>query len=208
MTRFEKGFAMLIEETNVPDAALPVDALKAHLRLGSGFGHDDLQDEVLRGFLRAAMAAVEARTGKALMAREFMQSSDDLGGAAFLVLAVAPVTVIVSVTLVSRTGAEEAVSPEIFWLERDPSAPKLRAAAACLPGPERGGTLQVRYLAGYGPEFDDIPADLRQAVLMLAAHFYEYRHDTALSDGCMPFGVTSLIERFRNLRIGFTGART
>ena len=28
---------MLIEETAVPDAALPVDAFKAHLRLGQWF---------------------------------------------------------------------------------------------------------------------------------------------------------------------------
>ncbi|QUJ77962.1 head-tail connector protein [Sulfitobacter albidus] len=199
---------MLIEETNVPDAALPVDALKAHLRLGSGFGQDTVQDGVLAGFLRAALAAVEARTGKALMAREFTQSVGELRGAEALNLAVAPVTVIASVTLVSRDGAEQTVSPDIYWLERDGHTPKLRAAAACLPGPERGGALRVRFLAGFGAEFDDLPADLRQAVLMLAAHYYEYRHDTALSDGCMPFGVSSLIERFRNLRIGLSGART
>jgi uncharacterized phiE125 gp8 family phage protein len=36
---------------------------------------------------------------------------------------------------------------------------------------------------------------------MLAAHFYEYRHETALGSGCMPFGVTSLIERYRPLRL-------
>ena len=37
---------------------------------------------------------------------------------------------------------------------------------------------------------------------MLAAHYYEYRNDTGLSDSCMPFGVTSLIQRYRPLRIG------
>ena len=41
---------------------------------------------------------------------------------------------------------------------------------------------------------------------MLAAHYYEYRHETRLGDGCMPFGVSSLIERYRPLRIGL-GAR-
>jgi uncharacterized phiE125 gp8 family phage protein len=56
-------------------------------------------------------------------------------------------------------------------------------------------------VAGYGAAWSDLPADLAQAVLMLAAHYYEYRHDTALSGGCMPFGVTSLLERYRPLRI-------
>ena len=62
---------MLIEETTVPDAALPVDEFKAHLRQGTGFGEDTLQDEVLRSFLRASIAAIEARTGKVLMERAF-----------------------------------------------------------------------------------------------------------------------------------------
>ena len=56
---------MLIEETAVPLAALPLAEFKAHLRLGTGFADDDIQDPVLESFLRAAMAAIEARTGKA-----------------------------------------------------------------------------------------------------------------------------------------------
>ena len=50
---------MLIEETTVPDGVLPVAAFKAHLRLGSGFDTDDVQDALVRSFLRAALAAIE-----------------------------------------------------------------------------------------------------------------------------------------------------
>ncbi len=46
--------------------------LREHLRLGTGFGEDGLQDPVLAGFLRAALAAIEGRTGKALIARDFL----------------------------------------------------------------------------------------------------------------------------------------
>jgi len=99
------------------------------------------------------------------------------------------------------------VPQDVYWLERDGHRPRLRATAACLPAPETGGEIRVRFLAGYGPEWDDVPADMQQAVLMLAAHYYEYRHDTALAGGCMPFGVTSLIERFRSLRLGRSGVQ-
>ena len=47
---------MLIEETTVPEAALPLAEFKAHLRLGTGFSDDDVQDPVLPGFLRAALS--------------------------------------------------------------------------------------------------------------------------------------------------------
>lgn len=198
---------MLITETHVPDAALPVAALKAHLRMGTGFGDDTLQDAVLGSFLRAAMAAIEAGTGKVLLEREFTLAVSSLRNASALPLTVAPVTVIADVQLIMRSGIETTVHSSVYWLERDAQTPRLRAAAACLPGPERGGELRVRFLAGYGPEWEDVPSDLQQAVLMLAAHYYEYRHDTALGTGCMPFGVTALIERFRTLRMGRSGAQ-
>jgi len=112
------------------------------------------------------------------------------------------------VQVVARNGASRTVDAAAYWLERDSVTPRLRATGAALPHPETGGELRVRFLAGFGPEWDDVPADLRQAVLMLATHYYEYRHDTALDGGCMPFGVTSLIERFRSLRLGRSGVRT
>ena len=83
---------MLIEETAVPSEALPVDAFKAHLRLGTGFSEDTLQEPVLESFLRAAMSAIEARTGKILIERDFSWTltawRDETGQA----LPVAPVT--------------------------------------------------------------------------------------------------------------------
>ena len=198
---------MLIEETNVPDAALPVAAFKAHLRMGTGFAEDTLQDAVLGSFLRASMAAIEARTVKVLIEREFTPSVTTLRDTDAVALTVAPVTVIADVQRVSRSGAQQLVDAGTYWLERDGHTPRLRATGASLPTLETGGELRVRFLAGYGPEWDDVPVDMQQAVLMLAAHYYEYRHDTALAAGCMPFGVTSLIERFRVMRLGCSGAQ-
>ncbi len=50
---------------------MPVQALKNHLRLGTGFADDGMQDGLIEGYLRAAMAAIEGRIGKALIARQF-----------------------------------------------------------------------------------------------------------------------------------------
>lgn len=48
-----------------------MQALKDHLRLGSGFADDGMQDGLIEGYLRAAMAAIEGRIGKVLLARRF-----------------------------------------------------------------------------------------------------------------------------------------
>lgn len=192
---------MLIEETTVPDAALPVEQFKAHLRLGTGFGEDGLQDGVLKGFLRAAIAAIEARTGKVLISRDFSWTLSAWRDRTGQVLPVAPVSDVTLVTLVDALGGETEMAAEGYRLEVDSQRPRMRPLGALLPVVPTGGSVRIGFNAGYAADWGGLPADLGQAVLLLAAHYYEYRNETALSDGCMPFGVTSLIQRYRPMRI-------
>lgn len=193
---------MLTEVTPIADAALPVAAFKTHLRLGSGFGSDDVQDPVVSSFLRAAIAAVEGRTGKVLIARSFSVSVREWRSCEAFVMPTAPVTAITQVERVERTGTRTVVNAQSYWLEADAQTPRLRATGGSLPGIPAGGSVVIAFDAGYAAAWEGVPADLRQAVLMLAAHYYEYRNDTGLSDGCMPFGVSSLIDRYKRVRIG------
>ena len=192
---------MLVEETTVATAALPIAQFKEHLRLGSGFAEDDVQDPVLESFLRAAMAAIEARTGKILLERDFTWSSTVLRNAARLDLPLAPVLSITAVVLRDFGGVETPVDPQELRFVTDTQQPHLLPVGGCLPGIPTGGEIRVAFVAGYGPAWSDLPADLAQAVMMLAAHYYEFRTDVALDAGCMPFGVAALIERFRNIRL-------
>ncbi len=196
---------MLIEEAIVPDEVLPLAAFKAHLRLGTGFAEDDVQEPVLVSFLRAALAAIEARIGKALIAREFSWSVTHWRDAACETLPLAPVSQVSAVELVDASKASAALDPAQYGLEQDGQRPKLISLGAGFESIPRGGKAVIRFVAGYGEAWDDVPNDLAQAVFLLAAHYYEYRDETALARGCMPFGVQSLLERYRPMRL-FTGA--
>jgi len=192
---------MLIEETAVPEAALPIAQFKAHLRLGTGFSDDDVQGPVLASFLRAAIASIEARTGKVLIERVFSWELVAWRTSYGQALPVAPVTAIEDVVLRHMSGSAEVANPAHFRLEKDTHRPRLVPVGAILLPVPSGGAVVVRFRAGFGAAWGDLPADLGQAVLLLAAHYYEYRADTALGGGCMPFGVTSLIERYRTVRL-------
>ena len=74
-----------------------------------------------------------------------------------------------------------------------------------LPRIPRSGHAEIRFLAGYGAAWEEVPADLRQAVLLLAAHYYENRSEAPQVAGSMPFGVLVLIESYRSIRIGGAG---
>ncbi|EBA11371.1 head-tail connector protein [Roseobacter sp. CCS2] len=197
---------MLVEETTVPMSALPVAAFQDHLRLGSGFSDDGVQDAVLESYLRAAMAAIEARTGKILIEREFSWTLTAWRDARRQPLPVAPVNAISEVTLLNMQGAETAVDADSWYLEPDMQRPSLQAAGTCLPALSAGGSVRIGMLAGFGPEWSDLPSDLAQAVMLLAAHFYEYRHDVSRSTPAMPVGVLALIESYRTVRL-FMGGR-
>lgn len=192
---------ILVELTAVAEAALPLAPLREHLRLGSGFDDDGLQDGLLRGFLRAALAAVEARTGKALLERSFALTVPAWRRPDRQPLPVAPVSAVTAVEVAPPAGAPIAVPAAAWRLQPDWASPALVATGAQLPTIPASGQAKVTFVAGFGPGWDRVPADLGQAVLMLAAHYYDNRHDTALGPGCMPFGVTALIERHRPLRL-------
>jgi uncharacterized phiE125 gp8 family phage protein len=106
-----------------------------------------------------------------------------------------------------RRDEVEVIDPALYRLERDAHRPVLRPVGTLLPMVPTGGVAEIVFRAGYGGGWGDLPADLGQAVLMLAAHFYEHRAETALREGCMPFGVASLIERYRKVRLLGGGAR-
>ncbi|MDM8165346.1 hypothetical protein [Roseovarius sp.] len=192
---------ILIEDSPVALAALPVEKFKAHLRLGTGFSDGDVQDAALEGFLRAAIGAIEARTGKALIERAFTWTLSAWRDETGQVMPIAPVTGITGVVMRDAGGSESAVEAGDYRLEESAVRPVLRPVGALLPAIPAGGSAVISFTAGMAEEWGGLPADLGQAVLLLAAHYHEYRHETALGGGCMPFGVTSLIERYRSMRL-------
>ncbi|WP_417252939.1 head-tail connector protein [Celeribacter sp.] len=192
---------MLMEQTQMATAALPVAEFRDHMRLGTGFDDDGVQDGGLETFLRAAIAAVEGRTGKVLISRDFLytlRAWRDLGAQ---VLPVAPVTAINSFVIVDRTGAESTIDAAKYMLEQDMQRPRLVSTGFVLPQIPVAGEARIAFTAGFATRWSDLPADLAQAVFLLAAHYYEHRHETAVGEALMPFGVRTLLERYRTLRL-------
>lgn len=191
---------MLTEETPVSFGALPVEEMKEHLRMGSGFADDGLQDALIETYLRAAMAAIEGRIGKMLFQRSFLWVLECWRDAE-QALPVAPVTAIASVTLVDAAGAEVVVPSTAYRLIPDLHRPRLAGRGTALPMIPNDGLVKVVFEAGFGMAWTDLPVDLRQAVLLLAGEYYEHRHDDGAQTAGLPFGVVTLIERWRTVRI-------
>ena len=157
---------ILREQTQVPDAALPVLEFRDHLQLGSGFADDGSQDAVLITCLRAALAAVEGDTGKAVYERTFSYTVSAWRDVACQTLPVAPVNAVLSVTIRDLLGSSQVVDPGQYYLAADYYTPTLRAKGWALPVIKDGGTAEIVFEAGFGPDWADVPSDMAQAVLV------------------------------------------
>jgi len=192
---------MLTELTVVPGASLPVQALKDHLRLGTGFTEDGMQDGLIEAYLRAAIAAVEGRIGKVLLARQYRLTVEDWRAAGEQPLPVAPVSGIVSVTVVDAADVATVVAASRYRLVPDLHRPKLAAVGVLLPTVPMDGRAEVVFDAGFGTGWGQVPADLAQAVILLAAEYYEVRQGGESREAGLPFAVQALIERWRTVRV-------
>jgi uncharacterized phiE125 gp8 family phage protein len=190
---------MLLKEA-APLALAPVlGEFAAHLRLGLGFADDGAEDALLERYLGAALVAVEARTGQALIARGFVLRTAGWDRRGQLVLPVGPVTSVDTIRFVRADGAF-ALDPAQWCLEPGTSRQRLTGpAGGALPAVPCGAEVELTFTAGHAADWNGVPDGLRQAVLLLAAHYHESRHGEA--EGGLPPAVAALLAPHRPARL-------
>lgn len=193
---------VLNEVSAVPVEALPVAALRSHLRLGTGFADDAAEDEALEGYLRSALAAIEARTGKALCQRQFSWTLSRWHMSDCQALPIAPVASLDRVVVTSADGVETEQDLSRFLLKADSHTPTIIPKSGSFPSLGWGSSIEIQFTAGYAEAFEDLPHDLQHATLVLAATYFDFRHGETTRGEVVPFGVMALLEPYRPVRIG------
>lgn len=193
---------ILTELSSISSAALPFYELKNHLRMGTGFAEDDLQDPLLEAYLRAAISCLESRLGIAILARDFMWQLTAWRDLTVQSLPLRPVSAVVDLTIYDATGAGQTANSDQYRLVQDSQQPQLEATETCLPRIPTGGSAELTLSCGFAADWTDLPPNLAQAVLLLAAHFYEHRSTAPMGETYLPLGVLALIEPYRAIRLG------
>ncbi|CAM4036098.1 head-tail connector protein [Palleronia rufa] len=186
----------LVEQTGLDGGALPLAELRAHLRLGRGFADTGLQDPVLERALKAAIAQVEAATGKAVIARGFVWTVNAWRDMGRQVLPRAPLVEMTELAIIGLDGTRDAIALDRIHVTRDAHRPALVAKGFVLPPIPVGGRAEVTFRAGFADDWAGVPNDLSLAILSLAAGLYEDR----LATGDMPKGIRSLLAPYRQPR--------
>lgn len=193
---------MIVETSSIDTSLLPTAELALLLRLPSGFADDDDVTEQLESCLSASVATIEARTGKAIVRRGFSWTIHHWHGRDAQVLPVAPVRGITELRVVAGNGDVTLVDPGRYDLRADTHRPAIVARAGGLPVlGQSGSRAEIDFEAGYGAIWEDVPGDLQQAVLALAAQFFDRpsQVDRVGTASDLPARIGLLIEPYRGL---------
>lgn len=190
---------MLLKEAE-PAALSPVlGEVAAHLRLGLGFADDGAEDALVERYLGAAVAAVEERTGQALVSRGFVLTVARWDRRGQVVLPVGPVAGVDAIRFM-RADVATPLDPKSWEVEPGATRQRLTGpGGTALPTVPTGSSAEVQFRAGHGEDWASVPAGLRQAVLMLTAHYHENRHGEG--GGGMPPAVAALLAPWRPARL-------
>lgn len=183
-----------------PPAVEPVGLAEAklHLRVDSAS-----EDDRILGLVRSARSHVEDATGRVLIEQGWRIHRDAWPRAGIVRLAPAPLIAVDAVTVYDVDGVPRVLSPDAYAVDAASAPARLRLdSGAVAPGLAMNG-IEIDVTAGYGPLADDVPTPLKQAILMLAAHWFEQREAAMMGvvSNEVAFGVSRLLARYRLVRL-------
>ena len=171
--------------------------VKAHLRLSHAS-----EDGLLNGLIRAVRDDVERATGLALMDQSWRLALDRWPRGGCVLLMRHPVREILSVTAYGAEGEASLIDPADYEFDLVSRPARLHfgnppAAFRAMNG------VEIDFSAGFGEAGTDVPDLLKRAMLVLVAHWYEFRATYGAADQPVsyPQGYDRLIAGYRARRL-------
>jgi uncharacterized phiE125 gp8 family phage protein len=162
---------------------------------------------LVQSYIETARIDVEERLRQALITQELRVVLDKWPSGRTLLLPRPPLISVESVTYVTSDGTEETLSVDDYSIDTNSEPGRIILnAGAVWPGSLReSGAIVIDYTAGYGARAA-VPENYKQAIRLLAAHYYENREAVIVDRGAaahvLPMAVTSLLNKSRVWRFG------
>lgn len=171
--------------------------VKTHLRLDH-----TADDSLLAGLIRAAREEVERSAGLALLAQSWRLALDRWPRSGRATLAVHPVRAVLSVTAYGTEGEASLLSAADYQVDLLSRPARVHFHRMQAPLRAMNG-VEIDFRAGFGEAGTDVPDQLKRAILLLVAHWYEFRAGFGPSDQQVsyPAGYERLIAGYRAGRL-------
>jgi len=176
-----------------------VSEAKDYLRVDSA-----VEDPVVASLILAARLHIEGALDIAMVTQSWSLFLDGWPEDGRVSIPLGPLKSVDSVKVYDADDTAQTVSPQNYAVDLSSLRPRLvRQAGAVWPTPGRAANgIEIALTAGYGDTTDKVPQPIRQAVLMLAAHWYEQREPVVFEKPDeLPHGVADLLKPYRQVRL-------
>jgi uncharacterized phiE125 gp8 family phage protein len=169
---------------------------KAFLRVD-----DTAEDALITTLIGAARLHVEGVTGRALLAQSWRVVLDAWPEDRQVKLPVTPFMAVTEITAYDAAGAAHAVPLAQFMSE--PDRLLLPANVTGMPVLRERQGIEIDYVAGFGTEPAEVPADIRQALLLLVGYWFEHRDAVIVagSGAVVPSGFDRMVAGYKRVRL-------
>ena len=166
---------------------------------------DSAEDGFISTLITAARLHVEGTTGRAMISQTWRTLCDVWPADRIVNLPVAPLLSISAITVYDPAGTPLSLPLAQFQPESG-----VAPARIFLPPTIQGmgdvrdhNGIEIDYVAGFGPQAEDVPKDLLQALLSLVAYWFEHRDAVILagSGTVVPAGYDALIAPYRQVAL-------
>jgi uncharacterized phiE125 gp8 family phage protein len=172
---------------------------KAHLRIDASD-----EDTLIASLILTSRLHLETALGLALITQGWRLLLDRWPLTKDLEIPLRPLVSIDAVRVYPAEGAATVIDADNYLADTDSVPPRLVRTGVIWPQPGKAANgVEIDFTAGYGAAASDVPTPLRQALLLLVAHWYENREPIAVGapETAMPGAVSELVAPYRMQRL-------
>lgn len=173
---------------------------KTHLRVDTS-----AEDTLIQSLIMASRLHIEAALDLALLTQTWRFHLDRWPRTRSLNLPLRPVQSLTTVKVFDSDDESEVLDNAGFILDGTANPARLiLSGSTSLPVPGRAANgIEIDFVAGYGDEASNVPPPIRQALLLLTAHWYENREPVEIgaSATIIPATVSDLLSPYRRRRL-------
>jgi uncharacterized phiE125 gp8 family phage protein len=161
-------------------------------------------DDVIAALIAGARVHVEAQTRRALITQIWRLVRDEWPDDGRIAVLPAPLRALTAARVYRLDGTTQSIDPSAFVADMAQAPAVLSFVSGALPAPERPvAGIELDIEVGYGDTAADVPANLRHAIRLLVAHWYENRGLIAAggATAVLPETVQALLAPYRVLSL-------
>lgn len=157
---------------------------------------DDDTDELIRGYISAAREMFEVDTERALLSQTWTLKLNEFPDD-HIELRLCPLGSVSSITYTDSDGASQTLATTVYLVSNsDPARITLKYGQVWPATYDQADAITVTFTAGYSSELL-VPAKAKQAIRMLAGHWYQNREAIGQVGSEIALGYESLVNSMR-----------